>query len=111
MIAPILGRSQAAGDNPCSATPLTVGASCLFTTYSNATASASPGVPAPGCGNYQGGDVWFSVIVPASGVLIIDSNTGVITDGAMALYSGSCNSLTLLACDDDGSANGLMPSI
>ncbi|MFM9004876.1 MAG: hypothetical protein ACKOSR_05155, partial [Flavobacteriales bacterium] len=102
---------QDAGDNPCNATPLTVGTSCTFATYSNANATATTGVPAPGCGNYIGGDVWFSVVVPASGVLIIDSNTGIITDGAMALYSGTCTSLTLLACDDDGSANGLMPAI
>jgi subtilisin-like proprotein convertase family protein len=102
---------QDAGDNPCNATPLAVGASCSFATYTNANASATAGVPAPGCGNYNGGDVWFSVVVPPSGVLIIDSNTGIVTDGAMALYSGTCTTLTLLACDDDGSANGLMPAI
>ncbi|MBK7570585.1 MAG: PKD domain-containing protein [Bacteroidetes bacterium] len=29
----------------------------------------------------------------------------------MAVYSGTCNALTLISCDDDGSTNGLMPSL
>jgi len=50
-------------------------------------------------------------VVPASGHLILDSQQGVITDGGMAIYSGTCGSLTLIECDDDDSANGLMPFI
>ena len=84
-----------ANDNPCNATPLTVGAGCTFTQYTNLNATASPGVPAPGCASYSGGDVWFSAVVPASGSLTLDCNTGGITDGGMAIYSGACNSLTL----------------
>jgi len=101
-----------ANDNPCNATPLTVGTACNFSTYTNANATATTGVTAPGCANYLGGDVWFSAVVPASGAIIFDTNTGTMTDGGMAVYSGpSCNNLTLLGCDDDGSANGLMPSL
>ncbi len=103
--------SAPTNDDPCSATPLTVGSSCSFSTYTNASATASAGVPAPGCASYSGGDVWFSVTVPASGRIIIDSNTGVITDGGMAIYSGTCGSLTLIECDDDDSPNGNMPMI
>jgi len=98
-----------ANDNPCSATAIAVNASCAFSTYSNAGATNSAGVPAPGCANYLGSDVWFTVTVPASGAITFDSNTGVITDGGMAIYSGSCGSLTLISCDDDNSANGAMP--
>ena len=100
-----------ANDDPCAATALTVGASCSFATYTNAGATASAGVPAPGCASYSGGDVWFTVTVPASGDVTVDLNTGVITDGGMAIYSGSCASLTLIECDDDDSPNGLMPMI
>jgi hypothetical protein len=100
-----------ANDDPCSATPITVGASCVYATYTNANATATAGPPAPGCASYSGGDVWFSVTVPASGSINFDSNTGVITDGGMAIYSGTCGSLSLLACDDDGSANGAMSAI
>ena len=99
-------------DDPCNATTLTSGATCNYTTYTNLTATATTGVTAPGCANYLGGDVWFNVVVSASGSLIIDTNTGGITDGGMALYTGpNCSTLTLIACDDDGSTNGLMPSI
>ena len=105
------GGGGPANDDPCSATPLTAGATCSFTAATNAGATASAGVPAPGCASYAGGDVWFSVTVPASGHLIFDTNTGVITDGGMAIYSGVCGALTLIECDDDDSANGLMPMI
>jgi len=100
-----------ANDDCSGAIALTVGTTCSFTQYTTAAATASAGVPAPGCANYAGGDVWFSVVVPASGHLILDSQTGVITDGGMAIYSGSCGSLTLIECDDDDSANGLMALI
>lgn len=103
--------AQPANDNPCSATSLTVGSSCSYSTYTNAAATASAGVPAPGCASYSGGDVWFTAVVPANGVLIVDMNTGVILDSGLAFYTGTCGSLTLLECDDDDSANGNMSSI
>lgn len=100
-----------ANDDCAGAIALTVGTSCTFAQYTTANASGSTGAPAPGCASYSGGDVWFSVVVPAGGRLIIDSNTGGMTDGGMAIYSGTCGSLTLIECDDDDSANGLMPYI
>jgi hypothetical protein len=106
-----LGFSQPANDNPCAATALTIGASCTYATYTNAAATASAGVPAPGCASYSGGDVWFSVTVPANGQVTADMNTGVMTDSGMGFYTGTCGSLTLLSCDDDSSPNGLMSMI
>lgn len=100
-----------ANDNPCTAQPLTVNASCSFATYTNTSATATSGVTAPGCASYSGGDVWFTIVVPASGSFTIDTQTGVMTDSGMAIYSGTCGSLTLIECDDDDSANGLMSSI
>jgi hypothetical protein len=105
------GGSAPANDDPCSATAITVGATCSYSSYTNSNATASAGVPAPGCANYSGGDVWFSVTVPASGNLIFDTNTGTITDGGMAIYTGTCGALSLVTCNDDGSSNGLMPMI
>lgn len=62
--------------------------------------------PAPGCASFNGGDVWYSVVVPASGSITIETGTGTITDTGMAVYSGTCGALTLIECDDDDSANG-----
>ncbi len=98
-------------DECSSAILLTVGTSCSFTQYTNAQATASSGIPAPGCASYSGGDVWFKAVVPTNGRLIIDTQTGVLTDGGMAIYSGSCGSLSLIECDDDDSSNGMMPKI
>jgi hypothetical protein len=78
---------------------------CSFTTYTNATATASGGIPAPGCANYSGGDVWFSVVVPGNGILHIDTQSIIIKDGGMAVYTGACGSLALLECDDSDSAD------
>ncbi len=100
-----------ANDNPCTATPLTPDSVCTYQTFTNENATNTLGVPAPGCASYQGSDVWFSVVVPSGGALIFDSETGDITDGGMAIYSGTCNNLTLIDCDDDASTNGLMPFI
>jgi len=98
-------------DDPCGAIALSISNSLTYNTYSNAGATATSGPPAPGCASYSTADVWFSVTVPASGIISFDSQTGTITDGGMAIYSGTCSSLTLIECDDDDSPNGLMPYI
>lgn len=101
-------------DEPTGATPVSVGATCSYSTFTNASATSSTcgTIPAPGCSSYTGGDVWFSVTVPASGGFILDSQTGIITDGGAAVYSGSaCGVMTLIGCDDDSSPNGAMPML
>jgi hypothetical protein len=103
--------AQPINDDPCAPISLTVNANCTFQTFTNAAATASGGVPAPGCANYVGGDVWFTVVVPAGGALIFDSQTGTVTDAGMAIYSGDCNNLVLIECDDDDSQNGNMSYI
>lgn len=103
--------AQPSNDDCSGAITLTVGTSCSFATYNNTSATASSGAPAPGCASYSTGDVWFKVTVPASGKLIFDSQTGTLTDCGMAIYSGTCGSLTLIECDDDDSNNGAMPMI
>jgi len=105
---------SAQADNCNQAAEITVSTACTFSTYTNATATNSTTTPLPACGSFSTAceDVWFTVTVPASGHLIIDTQTGGITDGAMAIYTGTnCNSLTLVECDDDDSDNGLMPKI
>ncbi len=103
--------AQPPNDDPCNAILLTPTTTCTYQNFTTAAATGSVGVPAPGCANYVAGDVWFKVVVPCTGSLNFDSQTGVITDGGMAIYSGTCSNLTLITCDDDGSSNGLMPAI
>ncbi|OUR92680.1 hypothetical protein A9Q87_06480 [Flavobacteriales bacterium 34_180_T64] len=101
-----------ASDEPCTATPLTVNATCTFSTFDSTGATDSS--PAdPGCADYQGQDVWFSAVVPASGNLTIDTDdNGTVTDSGIALYTGTCGALTLVECNDDDSPNGgLMSTI
>jgi gliding motility-associated-like protein len=109
---------HAQGDNPCSAQALTVNTSCTYSSYNYPSSSTgSTGIPAPGCANYPtgGDDVWFSAVVPASGILIVDLNTatGGPSDMGMAFYSAnSCaGPFALIECDDDDSNNGTMPYI
>ena len=79
-------------DECINAIELNVGNTCNYLQYTNFGATASQGVPAPGCASYQGGDVWFKAVIPANGTLELNSNNGDITDGGMAVYTGNCNS-------------------
>jgi len=97
-------------DTPCTASPLTVNTTCTYSSGTNFGATDS-GVPNPGCASYSGGDVWYTVTVPASGnVTVTTDNNGGIGDGGMAIYSGPCGAPTLIDCDDDGGP-GLFSSI
>lgn len=100
-----------ANDDPCTAEGLATGLTCTNTT-GDLTGSTDSGIADPGCANYGGQDVWYSVIVPASGQLIFETSTvgGGITDGGLAIYSGACATPTLIDCDDDGGA-GFMSEI
>ena len=99
-------------DDPCNAINLDPTPNCNnYHVYSTVGATASTGVPDPGCAGYVGGDVWFKVTVPCATSLFFDTNFGVVLDGGMAIYSGTCDNLTLISCDDNSSGNGNMPSI
>lgn len=58
-------------DDPCNAISLPVTASCVYATYTNVAATATPGQTTPNCSSYLGGDIWFSIVVPASGALLL----------------------------------------
>jgi len=103
---PATPPSAPANDECATATPLTaIGTNTCGTlltgTVTGATSSA--GAPAPGCASYQGGDVWYSLVVPANGVLQVETGAAgsSLSDTGLALYSGNCGSLTLLGCNDD----------
>jgi hypothetical protein len=104
-------KAQNGADEPCSATVLTVGASCAASTvsagainaptFTNST-SASSGVtlPALTCGGFTTTttDFWYKFVVPASGkvTVVIDYNSAVSGTSAwdMAIYSSSSATCT-----------------
>lgn len=76
-------------------------------TTSNISATLSIGHPIPTCSDFNfetnGKDVWYSVVVPASGSITIETQENEnLVDTVMAAYSGTCGTLTQIACDDDG---------
>lgn len=89
-------------DNPCGsiASPyaLPVGASCnslTFTTENATGLAALYTAPAPSCGTpVAGGDVWFSAVMPATGSMTINTQSGTLTDMAMAVYTAPPGSIT-----------------
>lgn len=83
---------------------------CLGQTFTNLVATDSGELPAPGCAGYAGGDVWFTYEVNSTGEFTVETLPGVITDGGLAVYSGSCGALSLEACNDDAGV-GLMSLI
>ncbi len=94
----------------CNATSLPVNTSCvnLSPSPTNVVATDTPGPPAPGCAGYVGGDIWYSLVVPASGnVTILTKSIGssALRDAGMAAYRSSNNTcsgvLTLVSCNDD----------
>ncbi|HQV52528.1 MAG: T9SS type A sorting domain-containing protein [Flavobacteriales bacterium] len=106
---------RAPNDNPCApfpATVLPVTPSCSYTTSNNTNAGSTPGISNAGCGNYQGGDVWFKFTTPLDGEVLITTEAGTLTDGGMAVYSAaSCaGPFVMVECDDDDGP-GNMPEI
>ena len=75
----------------------------------NTSATDSPGLPVPTCANYRGRDLWFSVVVPASGGLtvqtVVPAAGNDVGDTGMNMYSGTCGNLTSIGCDDDAAGN------
>jgi len=97
-------------DNCSTATVLIVGETITSNPLTGTNVSATnSNPPAPGCANFVGGDVWYTVVVPPTGNLTLETNNAagsLVTDTGMAVYSGNCSGLLLLACDDDSSSNG-----
>jgi gliding motility-associated-like protein len=117
----VFGLAPPTNNTPCNAFALPdVTPACNYLTYTNSGSAGSSvatpsacGGSSPYQGGYAGGDVWFTVVVPASGELDIHTASIGFTDGAMALYTGPCASPTLVECDDDGETGDgiLMPHI
>jgi hypothetical protein len=110
-----------ANDEPCAAQNLTAGTTCSYTPGTTYIASTTPaaGIPAPTCGLFANNDVWYTVTVPPSGLLEIDTKAGTLTNAAMQIYTGTatgspCTStMTAVVCNDNkgGTVDANMPKI
>ncbi len=101
--------SPPANDNCAAPAALTVGAdfnsSAMTVTNVGATADGT----AQACQTNATNNVWYSVVVPASGNVTIETGSvsgSTFIDSVINVYSGSCGSLTPIACDDDSSTDG-----
>lgn len=86
-------------DDCANATLLTVGASCTLQTFDseNHTAENPQPAPSPGCGFFQGSDVWFRAVVPTSGALRVERSNGTL-NAQFAVYSGTCGNMEVVTC-------------
>jgi hypothetical protein len=79
-------------------------------TATNVGASKSLGYPNPTCAAFAfGGDVWFSIVVPETGNITIETkqaNGSPLIDTGLNVFSGSCGALTVLGCNDEGGDGG-----
>lgn len=107
-------------DDPDGAIELTVGS--VFADFPeigtniSATASevADPSILDPTCSTYGGGDIWYSVAVPSTGQIIVETNRidgSPITDTGMSIYEGEIGTLIEVECDDDDSEDGFFSLI
>jgi len=100
--------AQPPNDDPCGAIVLDVedAATCITSIpYVWTDATDTPGFPVPPCGQYNGGDVWFTFELTENASLFITTTTMVLPyDGVMALYkASSCDgTFELVDCNDDG---------
>lgn len=109
-----------ANDDPCGALVLPVAQNANFCLPNNPIswkfATATQGIPTPGCGSYASGDIWFKFSLSEQSEVTIKTAAGLgpngITDGAMALYyANGCNSLTKIICNDDETPQLTMPAL
>ena len=72
---------------------------------------ATSTIPASSCStfSYGGGDIWYSVTIPESGNLTVETGpSGTETfDSVVAAYAGTCDEFTAISCSDD--ASGISP--
>jgi len=85
------------GGNPCSAMAIDTG--CIVTNNTGMPGTAFT----PGCSDFQGGDIWFTMQATASGNLSFVTDNGDLTDTGIAVWTDTiCTNLQNIGCDDDG---------
>ena len=71
---------------------------------SNVSSTSTAGLPTFLCQTNRSNDVWYSVTVPDSGSLTIETQAApgtLMTDTVISMYTGTCGALVEVGCDDD----------
>ncbi len=96
----VTDNTPTSNDICTNAIPLTVDSTCTQTmaTFTGATNTTD--------NTCNDNDVWFSVVVPASGEILVETYEGVNDDASIDVFSGSCGSLTSIngGCQDDNNS-------
>jgi hypothetical protein len=101
-----------ANDDCSGAIPLTPGNIFASNPIDGSVTSATSGTePTNGCGS-NGPGVWYSVVVPADGIITIETGPDAATgdtgfDSLIEAFSGTCGALTSIECDDDDATANL----
>lgn len=109
---------RAFNDNACSATPLSVYSSALYSTTqgSNQGATTTTTIPATACATMMN-DVWFKFTAPSSGAFTVQTSTstligGYLSDVVMFVYQATnCSTMTMIDCIDTYNGNAMPKSI
>ena len=75
-------------------------ATASYTNIQSTVAATSFGDPVPDCVGGFGHGVWYQFTAPVAGLLIVDT-FGSDFDTGLAIYTGSCDSMTEATCNDD----------
>ena len=105
-------HAQPPNDACATAQSIAVGVgSCNSILYTNvaATTIGNPATPPCWLPNSMSQTVWFSFVATSADIELSTNFGGTLTDTQIAVYSGGCGSLTLLACQEDiNTATGLL---
>ncbi len=82
--------------------PTTIG---LGATPFNTTTATTDGPAAAGCASGPNQDLWYQFVPAATGLVTV-STCGASFDSVLAVYSGDCGTLALVACNDDNPVCG-----
>ena len=76
----------------------------------NVGATKTIGPPNPTCAIFGfGGDVWYSIVAPLDGKITLEVRQdpgSLFVDSGLTAFSGSCGTLTTIACSDDEGIGG-----
>lgn len=107
----VINTAVASNDNCTNAIALPVTATCEPQIFNNYNATTEPAAaPLPNCGFFQGGDVWFTFTVPASGVFQVHLDNLTPGNYAAAMHAGNCGAFTPIACSMNLPLSGNYPA-